>query len=172
VLSSQTCEPLATVPAEFANRLCVTGSGRLDDDSVVNLDGPCTCGYHCPQTGATVCFVLLDPTQFPWGVGAADSPIVPLRSLTVDESIIAHGTVLYTPDLDGLAIPERGSVGGFVHDGCLRADDAGYGIAGHMVALAAGPVAMFSWLEATVPSGTETWDLYQPVTHCAYLAAP
>ncbi len=172
ILSSQTCDPLANVPAGFADRLCMIGSGRLVDGSVVNLDGPCTCGYPCPRTDATVCFVLLDPAQFPWGVGSVNTPIVPLRSLTVDQSIIAHGTVLYTSSLDGLAIPARGGVGGFVHDGCLRADDAGYGIVGNVVALAAGPAAMSSWLETALPSGTQTWDLYQSAPHCAYLASP
>jgi hypothetical protein len=172
VLSSQSCGALATVPAEFADALCVHGSGRLTDGSVVNLDTTCACGHDCAQTGATVCFVLLDASQFPWGMGSANSPIVPLRSLTVDETIIAHGTVLYTPVWDGVAIPSEDGVGGFVHDGCFRADDAGYGITGNMVALAAGPASMSSWLEAQVPSGTRTWDLYRSTPHCAYLAAP
>jgi hypothetical protein len=172
VLTSQSCSPLANVPADFAANLCIEGSGRLVEGSVVNFDGTCTCGYQCLRTGTTVCFVLLDPAQFPWGVGSASTPIVPLRSLTVDESLITHGTVLYTPAWDGVSIPAQGGVGGFVHDGCFRADDAGYGITGNLVALAAGPTTMFSWLEATLPSGTETWDLYRNTQHCAYLAAP
>jgi hypothetical protein len=172
VLSSQSCDPLANVPVEFVDRLCITGSGRLVEGSVVNFDGTCTCGHPCLRTGTTACFVLLDPAQFPWGMGAASTPIVPLRSLTVDESLIEHGTVLYTPTWDGVEFPARDGVGGFVHDGCFRADDAGYGITGHMVALAAGPATMFSWLEAELPSGTQSWDLYRDTLHCSHLAAP
>jgi hypothetical protein len=171
VLSDQSCNTLANVPAGFADGLCVHGSGGLAEGPVVNLDGSCPCGHYCSQTGATVCFVLLDPAEFPWGMGSAQSPIVPLRSLTVDESVIAHGTVLYTPIWDGIKMVEQDGVGGFVHDGCFRADDAGYGIRGRMVALAAGPAAMLSWLESTLPSGTQTWDLYREVPQCAYLAA-
>lgn len=172
VLNDQSCAPIANVPADFAGSLCAWGSGRLTEGPVVNFDGTCRCGYPCPQDGSTVCFVLVDYAQFPWGVGAANTPIVPLRSLTIDESVILHGSVLYAPIWDGLAIPAQSGVGGFVHDGCFRADDAGYGITGSTVSLAAGPIAMYSWLTANTPTGGNTWKVYLNTPHCSYLALP
>jgi hypothetical protein len=179
LLPDANCQPLANVPAAFADSLCSTGSGSLADGSVVNLGDSCDCGYPCPTESGASCFLRLDPATYPWGIGHAEAPIVPLRSLTVDVSLVEHGTVVYVPALDGLEIPERfGSrgealgAGGFIHDGCLRADDTGYGIAGWTVALAAGPVAMFSWLEFAIPSDAQVWELYDSGPRCAYLAEP
>lgn len=110
-----TCDStaIAMVPHDFAVAARLEGTGRLNDDRMINID--------CPCGGAFDCFVELDPDLFPWGLGSADNPLVPFVSVATDTSVIPFGTVLYSPELDGLMLPDTWGV----HDGCLRADDVG-----------------------------------------------
>ena len=113
---------LATVPLAFANSLRLEGTGRLLDGRLLNVGGSCQC-----PSGMTTCYVVLDPVLYPWGMGAGSRALVPFRSIAVDRSFVPLGTHVYVPELDGVQMP---SSYGFVHDGCLSADDVGGGIVG------------------------------------------
>jgi 3D (Asp-Asp-Asp) domain-containing protein len=41
--------------------------------------------------------------------------------------------VLYIPELDGITMPGRSPYGGFVHDGCVMADDRGGNVRGNQI---------------------------------------
>jgi len=150
----ETCEddPIATVAYDFAAALRLEGTGKLLDDTMLNVDCPCAGGFSC--------FVELGP-GFPWGMGSASNPLEPYVSIAVDTTAIAHGTVLYSPDLDGLALP-----GGGEHDGCLRADDVGGGITGMHVDWFVGLRESYYALDADVP---EQLDLNEGAGACDYL---
>ncbi len=165
------CEVIANVPEGFADDVCVEGTGRLTDGAVINYASNCACGHPC-SSGPTVCFELLDATVFPWGAGSRDNALVPLRSWAVDNDVIEFGTVLYAPRWDGVAIPRVGELGGFVHDGCFRADDVGNGIEDRHFDFYAGNTPMWEALEELFPSIESRFDVYEGAPHCAYLATP
>jgi hypothetical protein len=150
----QTCanSDLATVPYAFAVALRLEGTGKLLDDRLLNVACPCGGGFSC--------FVELGP-GFPWGMGSASNPLEPFVSIAVDHDVIAHGTVLYSPDLDGLELPEGGT-----HDGCLRADDVGGGIDGMHVDWFVGLAENYQLLDPLVP---EQIDLHENAGACAWL---
>ena len=160
------CDAVATVPKAFADRVCVEGSGRLEDGSLLNLEGDCSCGYACEETDATVCFFREEEPDAAWGYGSADNALEPLRSLAVDESEIPHGTLLYIPEWDGVSVPESQGIGGFVHDGCFRADDIGYGIDGRHYDFYAGTSELWDALEAVNPTNSTT-TVYRDPPRCA-----
>jgi 3D (Asp-Asp-Asp) domain-containing protein len=54
--------------------------------------------------------------------------LVPYRSIAVDTGVLTIGHRYYVEELDGVTMP--GDPGGFVHDGCVTADDVGGGISG------------------------------------------
>lgn len=120
-LYDKTCEPLHRATPEFADRLALEGTGRLLDGRTVNVDGECDCGGFSP------CFFVTRKSQR-WGVGVATRPLKPFRSVAVDTYYIPAGTRMYIPELDGKTMPGRAPYGGFVHDGCVIADDTGGGI--------------------------------------------
>jgi 3D (Asp-Asp-Asp) domain-containing protein len=153
---------------QFADEVCVEGSGRLTEGTVINYAGDCACGHPC-SSGPTVCFALLDPATFPWGAGSMDNPLEPLRSWAVDNAVIAHGTILYTPEWDGVSIPSMDGIGGFVHDGCFRADDVGNGINGDHFDFFAGTTSMWNELENIHPSIQSHFQVHRDAPHCAYL---
>jgi 3D (Asp-Asp-Asp) domain-containing protein len=113
---------IAMVPLAFANALRLEGTGRLTDGRLLNVGGSCAC-----SSGMTTCYIVLDQTRYPWGVGVQSRPLVPFRSVAVDRNYIPYGTRLYVRELDGVQMP---SSYGFVHDGCVQADDTGGGITG------------------------------------------
>ena len=119
------CVPLAKVSPAFADRLELEGTGRLNDGRVLNTSGPCSCGERN-------CFYEV-PRSARFGVGVGKRPLSPFRSVAVDSRVIPIGTVLYIPELDGLTMPGRAPYGGFVHDGCVIADDRGGGVKGHQL---------------------------------------
>lgn len=151
-----TCDaaPLATVPYDFAVAARLEGTARLLDARMINVDCPCGGGFDC--------FVELDTDEYPWGIGCADNPLVPFVSLATDTGVIPYGTVLYAPELDGLALP--GDAG--MHDGCLRADDVGGGISGWHVDWFVGLREHYLALDAVVP---EQLTLYGDTPACAGL---
>ncbi len=162
---------IATVPLGFADDVCIEGSGKLTDGTVINYSSECNCGFPC-SNNVTVCFALLDAAAFPWGQGSQSNALVPLRSWAVDNAVIPHGTLLYAPKWDGVVIPSIDGIGGFVHDGCFRADDVGNGINGQHYDFYAGSTKMWEALEVIHPSIDTHFDVYKNAPHCAYLGAP
>jgi 3D (Asp-Asp-Asp) domain-containing protein len=116
------CNVLATVPADFADSLALEGTGRLLDGRVLNYWGSCACAF-------SPCFFEVD-AEHPWGVGVQNRALIPFRSVAVDSDVIAYGSTLYAPDLDGVLMPGDAPWGDFIHDGCLSADDTGGAIIG------------------------------------------
>jgi 3D (Asp-Asp-Asp) domain-containing protein len=147
--------PLLKVPKGFADRVCVEGTGVLRDGRVVNIEN-CSSGYRCAGSNATVCFVVIDAKRFPWGMGSNGNPLVPLRSIAVDNAVIPYGTPLYIEAWDGVWIPEVEGLGGFVHDGRFRADDVGNGVTGKHLDIFSGTPAMRARLEEVFPSDRTT----------------
>jgi 3D (Asp-Asp-Asp) domain-containing protein len=116
------CALLATVSAEFADAIALEGTGRLVDGRLLNVAGACGCA-------SSPCFAEAD-ADHPWGYGVEDRALVPFRSLAVDADLIAYGSGLYLPALDGLTMPGEAPWGAFVHDGCAVAADTGGAIVG------------------------------------------
>lgn len=114
------CKILATVSATFAASLASIGTGRLSDGRVLNYAGSCSCP-------TSPCYLEAD-AQHPWGYGVSNAALVPFRTLAVQKAEIPYGTALYVPTLVGVTMPGAPPWGGFVHDGCLSADDTGSSI--------------------------------------------
>lgn len=148
------CRPITQVTTEFSDTLCIQGSGRLANGTVLNYARGCDCGRPCP-TGGTVCYQPLDPVAFPWGMGSQVNPLIPLRSIAVDNGIVPHGAVVYISEFDGLYIEPISGLGGFMHDGCFRADDVGGWIRGNHIDIFAGTWAMYQWLDEMLPTRSE-----------------
>jgi hypothetical protein len=129
------------------------GTGRLLDDRMLNIGG-CSCA------GGFSCFMELGP-EFPWGMGSASNPLEPFVSIAVDNDVIDHGTILYSPDLDGTALPDATS-----HDGCLRADDIGGGITGMHIDWFVALRENYQTLDPLVP---EQIVLHQNASKCDHL---
>ncbi len=168
-LYDASCNPIAQVPASFSDSVCIEGSGILNDSTVINYASTCNCGRPCPYgSNPIICYVVLDPVQYPWGMGSASNPLEPLISWAVDNSVIAHGTLIYAEQWDGVTIPSIDGLGGFVHDGCFRADDIGGGIQGDHFDFYAGTHGMYLALEALFPTYSD-FDIYVDPGKCAYL---
>jgi 3D (Asp-Asp-Asp) domain-containing protein len=106
------------VPERYACSLKLEGSGLMRDGRIVNYTGSCKFGYG-------TCFEQLDITDYPFGRGAGQRPLVPFKSVAVDPRLVRIGEPLYIPEFDGMVLPD-----GSIHDGCVRADDTGGGIKG------------------------------------------
>jgi 3D (Asp-Asp-Asp) domain-containing protein len=123
VFDSQ-CLPVASISLRYLARLALEGTGLLTDGRLLNFEARC----HCSYEGVACFHEVLDDRR--WGIGVDERPLVPFRSVAVDNEVIATGTRLYVPALDGLTMPGEPPWGGFVHDGCLTADDRGSAIGG------------------------------------------
>jgi 3D (Asp-Asp-Asp) domain-containing protein len=121
-LFDRKCNILGNVARPFAAQLALQGTGRLRDGRLLNVAGKCS----CPRTP---CFHVLPPHR-KWGMGGGGQPLEPFRTVAVDPKRIKLGTLLYVPILDGVRMPGRAPVGGFIHDGCVIAGDTGGGIQG------------------------------------------
>jgi 3D (Asp-Asp-Asp) domain-containing protein len=121
-LYTPSCAVLATVPTAFADAVVIEGTGQLDGGEVFNYTGSCPCAF-------SPCFELVDAGH-PWGTGASDRALVPFRSIAVDRSVLTIGKHYYVAELDGVTMPGEPPTGGFVHDGCVSADDTGGDIIG------------------------------------------
>ena len=150
------CKVIATVPGEFARRMSVEGTGKLDDGRVLNTAGSCDCGF-------SPCFFEV-PARSRWGVGVANRALAPFRSIAVDKDIVPIGTRLYIPALDGLRMPGKRPWGGFVHDGCVIADDRGGAVRGHEIDFFAGLRAYYRVLQRK--HRFETWRAYTGGERC------
>ncbi len=121
-LYNKRCQPVAKVSRSFARKMRMEGAGKLRDGRVLTYSGACQCpGSPCYRTARP---------GHRWGTGVHGRPLFPFRSVAVDPSRVAIGSVLYIPELDGLTMPGRPPWGGFVHDGCVVADDQGGGVRG------------------------------------------
>jgi hypothetical protein len=140
-----TCDgqTIATVPTAFADALALEGSGRLLDDRMINIGG-------CGCAGGYDCFAELDATQFPWGQGSESNALVPFVTIATDTAVLAFGTSVYVPDLDGQPLP-----GGGTHDGCLRAGDVGGSIDGMHIDWFVGLRDNYLTLDPDVPEQVE-----------------
>jgi len=119
------CKRIARVNRKFARRLAMEGTGRLEDGRTINVARKCTCKF------SPCFFVAKDDHR--WGVGVRSRPLSPFRSIAVDKRKIRYGTRVYIAELDGLTMPGAPPWGGFVHDGCVTADDTGGGVKGRQV---------------------------------------
>jgi 3D (Asp-Asp-Asp) domain-containing protein len=145
------CEPIAEVSREFAAQLALQGTGKLKDGRVLNVWGHCSCDH-------TPCFKVTD-TQ--WGTAGAGKPLQPFRTVAVDPRVIKLGTLLYVPLLEGRTMPGRAPWGGFIHDGCVVADDTGGGIDGNQLDLFVGRKAYFLGISGS--GGSHAWARHVPV---------
>lgn len=123
-IKDKNCKRIAKVSKGFKRRLALEGSGVLKDGRLVSTAGPCKCGAPCFWT---------PKKTHKWGAGVAQRPLSPFRSIAVDPKEVRIGTSLYVAELDGLTMPGSGDEGGFVHDGCVVADDRGGGVRGKQI---------------------------------------
>lgn len=121
-LYDSSCNVLSKVPQGFADAIKLEGTGRLTDGRVLNYWGSCDCS-------SAPCYFEVDETH-PWGHGVQNRALTPFRSVAVDKDVVAYGTKLYIEELDGVQMPGEAPWGGFVHDGCVSADDTGSAING------------------------------------------
>jgi 3D (Asp-Asp-Asp) domain-containing protein len=143
-----TCDgqTIATVPTEFADALSLEGSGKLLDERMINIGG-------CGCAGGYDCFIELDPNLFPWGQGSQSNALVPYLSIATDTGVLAFGTSIYAPALDGQPLP-----GGGTHDGCLLAADVGGGINGMHIDWFVGLRNNYLTLDPDVPEQVELFE--------------
>lgn len=145
------CEPIAEVSREFASQLAVQGTGKLHDGRVLNIWGPCNCKR-------SPCFKV---TQAQWGTAGTGKPLQPFRTVAVDPRVVKLGSWLYVPLLEGRTMPGRGPWGGYVHDGCVMADDTGGHIVGNRLDLFVGRKGYFLGLSGS--GGSHAWARHVPV---------
>lgn len=139
------CTPIAEVTKEFAAQLRLQGTGKLRDGRVVNVWGPCSCeSKNCYKV-----------TRSKWGTAGTGRPLQPFRTVAVDRHFIKLGSLLYVPELEGRRMPGRAPWGGFIHDGCVVADDTGGGIVGKQLDLFVGRKAYFHSLSG--PGASHAW---------------
>lgn len=146
-----TCEPIAEVSREFASALALQGTGKLKDGRVLNIWGTCRCD-HSP------CFKV---TAAQWGTGGTGRQLHPFRTVAVDPKMVKLGSLLHVPLLEGRLMPGRAPWGGFVHDGCVVADDVGGGIKGNQLDLFVGRRGWF--LGMSGKEGSHAWARAVPV---------
>ncbi|HEY1816241.1 MAG TPA: 3D domain-containing protein [Kofleriaceae bacterium] len=146
-----TCKEIADVSPEFATQLAIQGTGKLNDGRVLNIWGRCACG-HSP------CFKV---TENQWGTAGTNHPLQPFRTVAVDPKVVKLGSLLYVPLLEGRTMPGRPPWGGFVHDGCVVADDTGGHIDGNRLDLFVGRKAYFLGLSGT--GSSHAWARHVPV---------
>jgi 3D (Asp-Asp-Asp) domain-containing protein len=145
------CEPIAEVSKEFASQLAVQGTGKLHDGRVLNIWGACNCKR-------SPCFKV---TQAQWGTAGTGKPLQPFRTVAVDPRVVKLGSWLYVPLLEGRTMPGRGPWGGYVHDGCVMADDTGGHILGNRLDLFVGRKGYFLGLSGS--GGSHAWARHVPV---------
>jgi 3D (Asp-Asp-Asp) domain-containing protein len=162
-LYSKGCNVIVSSTYAFYKAARMEGSAKLNNGGVINYAGSCSCGGS-----SRTCFKLLDSSQ-PWGQGAFQNALVPLRSIAVDKNRIKLGSTIYIKQWDGQQIPKVDGIGGFVHDGCFRADDTGGAVKGSHYDFFAGTKAMWKALEKVY--GTKTnFSIYRGGSKCAYVS--
>jgi 3D (Asp-Asp-Asp) domain-containing protein len=144
------CRPLARVPLEFHDAICLQGSGLLADGRTLSFARrDCSCARRCPRSDQQICFEALPAERFPWGRGATGEPIVPLLTVAVDSNVIPLGTPIFIPEYLGLPRdPENTSS----HDGCFIAQDRGIKVQGEHVDVFTGEEVVTRLWNRLVPS--------------------
>jgi 3D (Asp-Asp-Asp) domain-containing protein len=145
------CEAIAEVSKDFAAALRLQGTGKLKDGRVVNIWGHCPCER-------TPCFKVTAAT---WGTSGTGRPLQPFRTVAVDHKVIKLGSLLYVPLLEGRTMPGRSPWGGFVHDGCVVADDTGGAIDGNQLDLFVGRKGYYLGISGS--AGSHSWARHVPV---------
>lgn len=145
------CEPIANVAPEYFSQLALQGTGKLKDGRVLNVWGTCSCAK-------SPCFKVVEQA---WGTSGSGRPLQPFRTVAVDPRRIKLGSLLYMPLLEGRTMPGRAPWGGFVHDGCLMADDVGGGIKGNQLDLFVGRKGWF--LGMSGKGSSHAWARHVPV---------
>lgn len=145
---SRTCEVLAEVDREFAKSLALQGTGKLRDGRLLNVAAQ----KNCP-CDRKPCFHVIEGQV--WGKAGTGKPLAPFRTVAVDPKVIKLGSLLYIPLLEGRRMPGRAPWGGFVHDGCVTADDTGGGIKGFQIDLFVGRKGNFLGLSGS--GGSHAW---------------
>ena len=148
----KTCSPIADVSRQFAQQLRLQGTGKLKDGRVLNIWGACPCDRQ-------PCYKVLKTNR--WGTAGTGRPLQPFRTVAVDPGVIKLGSLVYVPLLEGRTMPGRPPWGGFVHDGCLVADDTGGGIKGKQLDLFVGRRAYYHGLSGS--GGSHAWSRHIPV---------
>ena len=151
VYEGGSCKAIAQVSKEFGAQLALQGTGQLKDGRVVNVWGHCSCER-------SPCFKV---TSAKWGTSGSGRPLQPFRTVAVDPRVIKLGSLLYVPLLDGRTMPGRSPWGGFVHDGCVVADDTGGGIDGNQLDLFVGRKAYYLGISGS--AGSHSWARNIPV---------
>ncbi|CAN5905630.1 hypothetical protein BH11MYX3_BH11MYX3_18300 [soil metagenome] len=145
------CEPISEVTKEFASQLELQGTGKLKDGRVLNIWGHCGCDH-------TPCFKVIESQ---WGTAGTGRPLQPFRTVAVDPKVVKLGSLLYVPLLEGRTMPGRSPWGGFVHDGCVVADDTGGGIDGNQLDLFVGRKGYYLGMSGS--GGSHSWARHVPV---------
>jgi hypothetical protein len=152
----RTCEGevIKVVAPAFAEQLTIDHRGYLEDGRVIQEAGALAAGGSC--------YAVMDPASSPWGVGSYSRPLEPFRSVAVDPALAGDGRWLYVPQLDGKRMPgeERGL--SFLHDGCVRVDDAG--ATGEVLSLYVAFPGYATDLQSLL--STSTVDVYQDSLYC------
>ena len=151
-LYSKDCTVIAEVSRAFASQLSIQGTGKLRDGRMLNVSGHCSCEF-------SPCFHELVAQV--WGTAGSGRPLQPFRTVAVDPKVIKLGSLLYVPLLEGRVMPGRPPWGGFVHDGCVVADDTGGGIKGEQLDLFVGKKGWFHGMAAY--GGSHAWARHVPV---------
>jgi 3D (Asp-Asp-Asp) domain-containing protein len=102
-------------------------------------------------------------TRAQWGTAGSGKPLQPFRTVAVDPRVVKLGSLLYVPLLEGRTMPGRQPWGGYVHDGCVIADDTGGHIAGNRLDLFVGRKAYFVGLGMSGSQGLHAWARHVPV---------
>ena len=145
------CGSIAEVSPEFFQQLRVQGTGKLRDGRMLNVWGRCDCE-------TSPCFKEI---SHQWGNAGNGRPLQPFRTVAVDPKVVKLGSLLYVPLLEGRTMPGRAPWGGYVHDGCVVADDTGGGIKGEQLDLFVGRKGWFLGLSGS--RGSHAWARHVPV---------
>ena len=151
IYEPKSCSPIADVSRDFLVQLELQGTGKLRDGRVLNIWGGCPCDKQ-------PCFKV---TENQWGTAGSGKALQPFRTVAVDRRVIKLGSLLYVPLLEGRTMPGRAPWGGFVHDGCVVADDTGGGINGNQLDLFVGRKGHFLGLSGS--GGSHAWARHVPV---------
>jgi 3D (Asp-Asp-Asp) domain-containing protein len=145
------CEPIAETTRDFAYELQIQGTGKLRDGRVLNVWGACSCP-------TSPCWRV---TEQQWGTAGTGRALQPFRTVAVDPKLIKLGSLLHIPLLEGKTMPGRPPWGGFVHDGCVVADDTGGAIRDRQIDLFVGRKGWFLGMSGR--PGSHSWARQVPV---------
>jgi hypothetical protein len=92
-----------------------------------------------------------------------------LRSLATGTGSVSYGTVVYLPEWNGIKIPPIGNLGGFVHDGCFRADDTSGSSGRNHFKLFVGTLDMKTALDPVLAAATTSFTMSDDTRRCRHL---